>query len=128
MTMRKLWWTALAVGALAGCGSSNSGGGSCTPVSTTNIAISSTGVTPKAVCVLPGGTVKFNNDDTAAHDIESGASCPALNLGSIAAGANATATLPTSGTCNFHDELDPTNVAFQGTVAVTSATTSGPGY
>jgi plastocyanin len=85
-------------------------------------------VNPKAVCVLPGGTVKFTNGDTVAHDIESGAACTALNLGPIAAAAQATATMPTTGTCAFHDQDDPSSTAFQGTVAVTNAPVTGPGY
>lgn len=117
---------------LGACGGSSSDGssgtGSCTPGSTASISITSTGVTPKAVCVLPGGTVTFKNNDTAQHDIESGTTCTQLNLGVIAAGGTATATLPTAEICPFHDQLNPTNTAFQGTVAVTTGPVGGPGY
>lgn len=117
---------------LGACGGSSSGGSSgtstCTPGSTASFSITSTGVTPKAVCVLPGGMVTFKNNDTAQHDIESGTTCTQLNLGVIAAGSSATATMPTAEICQFHDQLNPTNTAFQGTVAVTTAPAPGPGY
>ncbi|MFT3916691.1 MAG: hypothetical protein QM704_22205 [Anaeromyxobacteraceae bacterium] len=116
---------------LAACGGSSSESGApggCTPGTSASIAISASGVSPKAVCVKPGGTVTFTNNDTAAHDIESGATCTALNLGAIAAAGTATATFPTAQTCTFHDQGDPSNTAFQGTVAVSSGQVTGPGY
>ncbi len=125
--------TSILMAALLGaCGGSSSSGssgtGSCTPGSTAAFSITSTGLAPKAVCVLPGGTVTFKNNDTAQHDIESGTTCTQLNLGVIAPGGSATATMPTAEICTFHDQLNPTNTAFQGTVAVTTAPAPGPGY
>ncbi|HEU4385004.1 MAG TPA: hypothetical protein VFR85_16090 [Anaeromyxobacteraceae bacterium] len=123
--------TLLAVAALEACGGSSDGGGggqTCTPVTTATVTIGATGVSPKVVCVLPTtGTVRFNNADTVAHDIEdSGTNCPQLNLGSIPAGGNiTTATFPTVGVCNYHDQVAPTNAAFQGTVGVTSGPVGG---
>ena len=116
---------------LGACGGNDGGGGgtgTCNPGPTATITIRATGVTPKAVCVVPTGTVTFTNSDTAPHDIESGATCPQLNLGVIAAGGSQMATLPTAAVCPFHDQLDPTNTAFQGTVAVSSGQVGGPGY
>jgi plastocyanin len=120
--------TATLLGACGGSQSSGGGTGTCTPGSTASFSIMSTGVTPKAVCVLPGGTVTFMNADTAQHDIESGTTCTQLNLGVIAAGGSATATFPTVEVCPFHDQLNPTNTAFQGNVYVTTAPAPGPGY
>jgi plastocyanin len=80
------------------------------------------------VCVLPGGTVNFVNNDTVAHDIESGTACPNLNLGPIAPATTRVATFTTAQTCAFHDAGSPSNLAFQGTVAVSDAPTSGAGY
>ncbi|HET8725283.1 MAG TPA: hypothetical protein VFM53_13890 [Anaeromyxobacteraceae bacterium] len=122
-----------AVLGLAACGGSSGtttggGGNSCTPGTTATINVAAAGVAPKAVCVLPGGTVRFNNGDTVAHDIESDGSCAELNLGSIAPGSFKSATFPNLGSCAFHDAAAPANTAFQGTVAVTEATTTGPGY
>ncbi len=125
----------LLVGAtwLGGCGgggggSGNGGSGSCTPRSTASVAINASGFTPKAVCVLPGGSVTFMNADTVAHDIESGATCASLNLGPIAAGKSAVASFQTAETCSFVDAAHSADPAFQGTVAVSSGTTTGPGY
>jgi plastocyanin len=126
-----MWAGTAALSFLVACGQDTSGatgGTRCTPGATAAVAIAASGVTPKAVCMLPGGTVTFSNSDTVAHDIQSGAGCPLLNLGPIAAQASATATLPTVATCAYHDENDPTNAAFQGTVAVTNAPVGGPGY
>ena len=135
--MRHVTWLAVvgAVVLLGACGGSSSsgggggGGGSCTPRQTASITIQSTGVSPVAVCVLPSGTVTFTNSDTAAHDIESTGGCTELNLGSIASQqSKTTAAFATTGTCTFHDQSNPTNAAFQGTVAVSQAPTTGPGY
>lgn len=127
--------TLFAAAALLGaCGGSSSSGGSptCTPGTSTTVTITATGVSPKAVCVLPTtGRVTFINNDTAAHSIaDAGTTCPELNLGSIAGGGNTatTATFPAAVVCQFHDSLAPTNTAFQGTVAVTTGMVGGPGY
>lgn len=123
-----------AVVALCACGGSSSGGGNgtCNPGATAAITISHTGISPSAVCVLPsGGSVAFNNTDTTQHDIESSSvDCPELNVGAIAGGTHGTATFSTATqkTCTFHDAVNASNTAFQGTVAVTSAPAQGPGY
>lgn len=116
---------------LGGCGgSSNSGGGNtCNPGTTAAITIKSTGVSPVAVCVLPGGSVTFTNSDTATHDLVSDGTCPELNTGPLAgSGGTVTLTFPTAKTCSFHDSVNASNTAFQGTVAVTTAPATGPGY
>ena len=116
---------------LGACGGSDNGGGggTCTPGPTTAVTITSAGVTPKAVCVRPTGTVTFTNNDTANHDIRhSGTTCTELDLGVIAPSGSATATLPTAAICQYHDALSPANAAFQGIVAVTTGQVGGPGY
>ena len=116
---------------LAACGGGTSdggGSGNCTPGQAALVTVAAGGFTPRAVCVVPGGSVTFANGDTVAHDIESGTTCPALNLGPIAAGQSMTATLPTAATCPFFDAAHSNDPAFQGTVAVSSAPTTGPGY
>ncbi len=120
-----------AAAVIAACGggsSSKQGNGSCQPGMTATVNITAGGVAPQAVCVLPNGTVTFNNGDTAAHDIESTGACTQLNLGSIAAGQSATAMFPTTATCTYQDAAHAGNAAFQGTVAVSTGTTTGPGY
>ncbi len=135
--MTRTGWRASTAGAaaviavLAACGggsSSTQGGGSCTPGTSASVTISSAGVAPKAVCVQPGGTVTFHNNDTAAHQIQSTGTCTELNLPSIAAGQSDTAMFSTTGTCTYQDATQAGNAAFQGTVAVSAAPTTGPGY
>lgn len=116
----------LLLGACGG-GGEEPGGGSCTPGPSAAIGITSAGVAPKAVCVLPAGTVTFTNNDSVAHDIES-TSCTELALGSIAPAASAPATFPAAKVCSFHDTTKPGNAAFEGTVAVTTGPATGPGY
>jgi plastocyanin len=112
-----------------GGGGGGGGSGTCTPVVERTMTISATGVSPTAVCVLPGGRVTFTNNDTVAHDVQGDASCSALNLGTIAPTTSKVATLPAVQTCTFHDTgTFATNVAFQGTVAVATAVVSGAGY
>ncbi len=115
---------------LGGCGGggSGNGSGSCNPGPTASVTINASGFTPKAVCVVPTGQVTFMNADTVAHDIESGATCASLNLGPIAAGKSAVASFQTAETCSFVDAAHSADPAFQGTVAVSSGTTTGPGY
>ncbi len=117
---------------LGGCGggggSGNGGSGSCTPQSSASVTVNASGFTPKAVCVLPGGSVTFTNADTVPHDIESGTTCTSLNLGPIAAGQHAMASFTTAEVCTFQDAAHASDPAFQGTVAVSSAMTTGPGY
>lgn len=111
----------IAAALLAACGGSSSsgGGGGCPP--TAGVTIASTGVTPQAVCILVGGTVTFTNSDTVSHDIESGATCTQLNLGPIAPGTSkTTVAFPAAASCPFHDQSNPTNAAFMGTVTVTA--------
>ncbi len=120
---------ATAVSACGGGSSSGGGGtGSCNPTMSTGFTLSSAGVTPKAVCVLPAGTVTFTNNDTAAHDIQSSGGCPDLVVGSLAPSSQKSVVLSTVETCTFHDASNPTNTAFVGTIAVNNATVSGPGY
>ncbi len=126
--------TMIAAALIAGCGggsSSSQGNGSCTPGQSASLSVASTGFSPQAVCVLPGGTVTFTNHDTAPHDVEetgTTAGCTGLNLGSIAASQSATASFATAATCQFHDAAHASDAAFQGTVAVTTGPATGPGY
>ncbi len=132
--MRIAGWAALttAVAALSACGGGGGGGGggstTCNPSAAAAITISSTGITPTAVCVTPGGSVTFTNSDTVPHDIEAAAGCTAQNLGSIDPAQTRVVTFPTSQTCTFQDNAKPGNSAFQGTVAVNTTTVTGSGY
>jgi plastocyanin len=129
------WLVGASLLGFAACGGSSTTGtggpvaGTCTPGQTSSVGLSATGALPKAVCVQPGGSVTFTNGDTVAHEIQfTGASCPAANLGPIAASQSAAATFPAEAICNFRDAAAPGNVAFQGTVAVSTGVATGPGY
>lgn len=116
---------------LTACGGSGGGGGTsgtCTPGPSATIAIAATGISPTNVCVQPGGTVTFRNDDAAAtHDIEfETAGCPAV--GDVSPGTQVSASFPTTRNCTFHDGRNASSTAFRGTVAVTSTMVSGGGY
>jgi plastocyanin len=117
--------------ALCACGGSGGGGGggTCNPGATAAITIKSTGITPTAVCVLPSGTVSFNNTDTAAHTFTSADCAAELSNVAIPASASHTVTFGANQeTCTFHDVAAPSNAAFQGTIGVTSVPAQGPGY
>ncbi len=118
----------LAAALLCGCGGSGGGGGGgCTPHPTTSMSVGAGGFTPKAVCVLPSGTVTISNTDTVGHTIDWGASCAQASL-SIAAGTSQLVTFTTAEVCNFSDAAHSTDPAFQGVVAVTEASVGGAGY
>lgn len=118
---------ALAVGA-ACCGGSSSpteptmtGGGGA---STATIALTSSGVSVHLLTVAPGAAVAFMNNDSAPHEIASDphpvhTQCPELNGPVLQPGASFTATMANMPeTCGFHDHLNPTNTALQGTITV----------
>ena len=129
MRRAMIWLVGAAAVGTAACGQSSGGMGACNPASSASFTIAAAGINPMAVCVLPGGSVTFVNGDTVAHDVEStGNPCPVLNLGAIPAGQNKVAVFPTVETCTFHDASNPSNAAFQGTVAVSNSTTTGPVY
>jgi len=119
---------AASVAACGGNGGGGGGGGSCTPGSTASMTISSSGISPKAVCVLPSGTVTFTNSDSVQHGIAFDTSCSSVTDVSVDAGGSKPVTFPTVQTCTFHDRDSATNGAFQGTVAVAQAAVTGSGY
>jgi hypothetical protein len=127
-----VWIGLVAAMGLQACGGSDSpatgGSGTCSPASSARITLASTGISPKAVCVLPGGTVTFVNGDVATHDMEPVGTCTATNFGPVAAAGTRVVTFPSAQTCNFQDAGSPSSTAFQGTVAVSDAPTTGAGY
>jgi len=114
---------------LGGCGGGSSGGGPgfCNPGQTAAVTIRSTGFTPNNVCVQPnGGQLFFNNQDTVAHTIVS-PDCTELNVGPIAPAGSLPATFGGAGnkTCSFHDSVNASNAAFNGSVAVNTGQVTG---
>jgi plastocyanin len=89
------------------------------------ITISSTGVSPRNVTVTPGTQVTFVNNDSRIHQMSSNphpehTDCPEINFqGQLAAGEHRqTGNLNDVRTCGFHDHLQNTNSALQGTITI----------
>ncbi|MGC4000477.1 MAG: hypothetical protein QM767_24735 [Anaeromyxobacter sp.] len=120
---------ALLVATACGGGGGGGGGGSqtCNPGTRTTFTIDSTGVSPKAACVKPGGTVHFENEDSVAHGIASD-DCAVLDVANLDSMTSTEVSPPSVAVCTFHDATDPTNTAFQGTLAVTNGQVTGGGY
>ncbi len=89
-----------------------------------SITITASGVTPKTLTVGFGGKVTIMNNDSAPHEFSSNphpvhTDCPEINAPVLTTGQSFTATMAGRvETCGFHDHLNPTNGAFQGTILV----------
>jgi len=95
------------LGLLAACG--GSGGGSGTPTGPFQVTLSAAGANPSVFNALSQAEVQFNNTDNKAHQINS-TNCPQMATSSIAAGANATVTLPAGPmSCTFSDSPSGTS-------------------
>lgn len=88
------------------------------------IMMTSSGVDPKTLTVGFGSRVTITNNDTAPHEFASNphpvhTDCPELNAPLLMTGQSFTATMASKAeTCGYHDHLNPTNAAFQGTIIV----------
>jgi plastocyanin len=78
------------------------------------ITIQPTGVTPKTVTISPGMRVRFINNDTVPHDMESDphpihTDCPPINQVGVVLPLQAkeTGVFTTIRTCGYHDHNDP---------------------
>jgi plastocyanin len=84
----------------------------------------STGLVPTTLTVAAGADVEFLNSDLAPHQPASDphpahSTCPELNGPVLQSGQSFHATMGAGPkTCGFHDEQDPANTTFQGTVTV----------
>lgn len=81
------------------------------------------GATPLEQTIANGGSVVFYAFDDSRHEIYSGphpehTGCPALNLGALGPPGNKTAARLRSGICQFHDDLNPDDARFHGTIRV----------
>lgn len=96
------------------------GGGS----TNATIVLTSGGVSDHALTVSPSNRITIMNNDSAPHEIASDphpvhTQCPELNGPVLQPGGSFTATMAAMPeTCGFHDHLNPTNAAFQGTITV----------
>ena len=100
------------------------GGGDGGTVAAT-ITISGNAVSPRSVTVPAGSRVTFMNSDSRAHEMASDphpahSDCPPLNdVGFMNPGqSKTTGTLTTRRTCSFHDHINETNAALQGTITI----------
>ena len=89
------------------------------------VTISGGAVSPSSVTIARGGTVTFVNNDTVSHQIDSNphpvhTDCPEINqVGFLAAGqSKTTGALNTARSCGFHDHLNATLAAMQGTIMI----------
>jgi plastocyanin len=92
------------------------------------VTIMPSGVSPKELLVPAGSRVTFVNNDSRAHDIESDphpvhSDCRATNaVGFIRPGeSKQTGVFEAERTCGYHDHLQDTNRALQGTIVVMPA-------
>jgi plastocyanin len=82
-------------------------------------------VSPSTVTISVGQSVTFVNNHTSQHQIASDphpshTNCPSINaLQTLpAAATRLTNAFTTAGTCGFHDHLEPSNAALQGTITI----------
>ncbi len=105
------------------CG--GSGGGTGVPAGPLDVNLTAAGVSPSSFSALSNADLRFTNNDTVDHQIGS-SSCPELSTPRLTPGRNATATLGSGPkACSFSDSLNPSAVAFQGTINVLAP---GNGY
>ena len=96
-----------------------------TPVDTTMITISNSGVvTPNSIRVAVGSRVTIVNNDSRVHDMNSDphpahTDCPAINWGNLQPGQSVqSAPLTAARTCGYHDHNLPTSTSLQGTILI----------
>src|SRR5258708_37542091 len=93
------------------------GGSSSVPAA---ITLRPAGADPTSISVMGGAQLQFANADSIDHRIAS-SDCAELSSPTLPAGASFTATMGAGPkTCSFHDALQPSAAAFQGTVTVQS--------
>jgi plastocyanin len=92
---------------------------------TATVTITNGGVSPQTVHIRLGGTVRFVNQSSGQHNIQSDphpihTECPPLNqVPFLNPGQSGqTGAFTTARTCGFHDHLNPTNGALMGSVVV----------
>ena len=98
------------------------------------IRITANGAVPKDVSIVPGEFVRFINDDTRPHQIQTNphllhTDCPPNNLAILNPGQTAdTARFIESKGCGFHNHLLPDDQTFWGVIRVGSTSDGGPVY
>ena len=122
---------AATVVAIAACGGGDGSpttptnpGGTGGPIAAT-ITIGADGrVSPASVTAPLGSRITFTNNHNRTHEMSSDphpehTQCPEINVGSVPAGqSRTTQNLVVARTCGFHDHLESSNTALQGTIRV----------
>ena len=106
-------------------GPSGGGGGGGGGNTTQTITITSSGANPRTLTVSPGTRVLFVNSDSAIHEMTSDPhpsheDCPDLNqVGHLNPGQQReTGNLVATGTCGFHDHVNPGTAVLKGTITI----------
>jgi len=128
----------VSAGAASACGG---GGGGMTPTNPTpantlgaTIHITATGVTPNDVTIAVGQHVRFVNDDTRPHQIQTNphlfhTDCPPNNIAILGPGQSAeTGTFGEAKGCGYHNHLLPDTASYYGVIRVGSGAAPGPVY
>ena len=126
----------LALGLFTSCGGSSTSPGAAgvtavvrdggSGASGATITLTSAGANPRSVTVAVGQAVTVINNDSRPREIGSDphpqhGSCPSIEagLGTLSTGQTRTThAFANAGTCSYHDHLDASNGAFQGTIIV----------
>lgn len=98
------------------------------------IHITATGVTPNDVEIEPGQRVRFVNDDTRPHQIQTNphlfhTDCPPNNIAILQPGQSVETTAFTEVRgCGYHNHLLPDTAAYYGVIRVGTEDRGGPVY
>ena len=121
----------LALGLAIACGGSKSASSSptsptlSTPVASTTVTITTSGVSPNNIELTLGQRVLFVNNDSRSHNMTSDphpehTDCPPINsAGLLAPGRSIeTGNFTTARVCNYHDHDSPTDTRWQGRITI----------
>lgn len=130
--------TALMVVACGGGGGASSAPtgptGSTSGTLGATVRLTATGAVPKEVSINPGEFVRYINEDTRPHQIQTNphvmhSDCPPNNIAILNPGQQAdTAAFTERKGCGYHNHLLPTDQMFWGLVRVGTADGAGPVY
>lgn len=124
----------LAIACGGGGGGSTPAGPSATGTIGATIHITADGVNPKDVRIEPGQRVRFVNDDTRPHQIQTNphlfhTDCPPNNLPVLNAGQSAeTGNFAEVRGCGYHNHLLPDTQSYWGVIRVGTNADAGPVY
>jgi len=128
--------TAVVVAALAVACGSNNGSSPTSPSagSLPTVTLTASGASPSVTHISAGQQVRFVNNDSQNHEIDSDpfpghGDCPAINdVGMIGPGqSKMTGNFPATKSCGFHDHLNHDAKSFQGQILV-DTNQPAPGY